>query len=149
MLTAPTAPASVGIRISHSHMVANFRYETLVACAVWRTHSQAATCQSTQGQDSVLHKPGRVPGFTLEKFVYLASMTLTQVPSQAELQLCLQEETCMHFSNLISASLEPSLPTSRHTNLIQGGLLPRCWSLGHAYPGGNGCWQDTAHLVLR
>ena len=84
-----------------------------MACAVWGRHPQATAHQSTQGQDRALHKPDGLPGFALEKFGHLAPMTLTQVPSQAQLQLCLWEETCMNLSNLISVSPEPSLRSSR------------------------------------
>lgn len=113
MLTTPAVLASAGIPISHSRTVANVRYKTLVACAVWGRHPQATARWSTQGQDRVLHKPDRLPGFALEKFGHLTPMTLTQVPSQAQLQLCLREETCMNLGNLISVSPEPSLQSPR------------------------------------
>lgn len=83
--------ASAGILISHSCTVANFRYKTSVAWTLQGWHPQAVAHQSAQRQVHVLHKPDGLSGFALEESGH--PMTLTQAPSQAKLQLCLQEET--------------------------------------------------------
>lgn len=146
MLTTPVMPASAGILISHSCTVANFRYKTSSAFGVSRMHPQATACQSALGQAYVLHKPDRLPGFALEKFGHSTPMTLTQL----HLQLCLWEETCVNLQNLtISESRGLSAVIQAGPTSSKVDFCPDIGHQGHACPGGNGCWQDTAHLVLR
>lgn len=103
----------MGILISHSHMVANFRYKTSWLVLSGEDVHKPPLARAHRGRTGFCTNQGGLPGFALQRCGYLASMALTQAPSQAEMQLCLQEKTCMHLSNLVSASPEPSLQSSR------------------------------------